>query len=165
LANKDPLTGLANRRKLNEGLHKLLQQQVLMNQQIALLYLDLDEFKEINDTYGHHVGDELLRQVTERINQVIRGDDTFSRIGGDEFVILLPDVDDMEEVAQIAERILEAVGQTRIIDGYSFSTSFSIGIAFYEEGDNPTSLIEKADYALYQAKDSGKNNYVIYNES
>ncbi|MDQ0160924.1 diguanylate cyclase domain-containing protein, partial [Alkalibacillus salilacus] len=128
-------------------------------------YLDLDEFKEINDTYGHHVGDELLRQVTERINHVIRGGDTFSRIGGDEFIILLPDVDNMEEVSHIAERILETMSQRWTIDSYSFLTTFSIGIALDEEGDNPATLIEKADRALYKAKSLGKNTYFIYNKS
>jgi diguanylate cyclase (GGDEF)-like protein len=132
---------------------------------IALLFLDLDRFKEINDTFGHSYGDEILVSVTHRFKACMRENDTIARIGGDEFVFLIEDIEDVTDLQTIINKILELFDKEIIVNKQSFKLSASIGISLYpDDGDNIEDLIKNADTAMYKAKDSGRNTYRFYTE-
>jgi diguanylate cyclase (GGDEF)-like protein/PAS domain S-box-containing protein len=164
IALYDPLTGLANRRLLYDRLNQ--STEILQRQQdtgIGVIMLDLDYFKAINDTYGHDVGDELLKEVGLRLTDCVRSEDTVSRPGGDEFTILLQDVTHPEDIRAVAQKILQSVRRSINIDKYSFKITCSIGISIaplhtYE----PKVLLKYADLALYRAKDSGRDNFQFF---
>lgn len=163
LAFHDSLTGLKNRAAFNE----ILEDKIAENKStLALMIIDLDDFKLVNDTFGHTVGDQLLKQVAQNIQSVIRKEDIAIRLGGDEFVLIMPSTN-REEVTYIAEsvieRIKEAVKHIEKVDGI---ISASIGIALTpEHGDDPELLYRKADYALYSSKNKGKNQYHIFTKN
>jgi len=129
-----------------------------------ICFLDLDGFKQVNDSYGHEAGDQLLVEVTHRLQEVLRAEDTLARVGGDEFVLLLNDLNGDKEYRQILERILEVVATPVMIDDHEAVVSASIGVTFhttdYEDGDT---LLRQADQAMYIAKQTGKNRYHLYN--
>lgn len=161
-ANFDSLTGLPNRMLLNDRLNYAIHLAYRTQEPIALLYLDLDHFKNINDTLGHNVGDELLIQVASRIQSVIRESDTISRQGGDEFMILLSGTD-AEGAAHLAEKLIETVSKPYEIEHKELSLTPSIGIALYPiDGVNLTSLSQAADSAMYRAKHDGRNCYRFF---
>ncbi|WP_414548531.1 EAL domain-containing protein [Anabaena sp. CCY 0017] len=159
----DLLTGLPNRLLFNELLDKAVPNAVRNQESLAVMFLDLDRFKVINDTLGHTLGDRLLQEVAERLNNFLRGGDTVARWGGDEFTILLPHVKYLEEVSQVAQRILQALEEVFYLDGHELYVSASIGIALLDKNSsNAETLIQHADTALYYAKDKGRNNYQFY---
>ncbi|SUI68620.1 diguanylate cyclase domain-containing protein [Shewanella morhuae] len=160
VANHDALTQLPNRALLDDRLAQALLSHQRDHTHFALLFIDLDNFKPINDQYGHPVGDELLVWVAKKLTKVIRGSDTVARFGGDEFVILLNRVQDLDAVTQVADNILQALSNPLIIQGVSVSISVSIGVVVYpRDGDTAISLLKKADQRMYQAKNDGGRCY------
>ncbi|MDK2905260.1 MAG: hypothetical protein PWR12_1336 [Eubacteriaceae bacterium] len=128
---------------------------------MAVMYMDLDCFKEINDRFGHDVGDELLKAVAARIKSVIRKGDTLARMGGDEFTLIIPDFEDVSDVEAVAEKIIKAMEKP--VTQKNLQITVSIGVAVYpDHGTNHESLLLSADKAMYQAKNAGKNNYRFY---
>jgi diguanylate cyclase (GGDEF)-like protein/PAS domain S-box-containing protein len=164
LAYHDDLTGLPNRRYIQKEIESLIQSNKAgYVTKLAILFLDLDRFKVINDTFGHSNGDILLAEVTKRLKGCLGGNDQLARMGGDEFIFLLKDFEDEEYVIQIAERILEQFKYPFTVNSNDFHTTVSIGIAIY--GNNEITLEEfmvYADNAMYKAKSQGKNRYVVY---
>ncbi|MBW7902962.1 MAG: EAL domain-containing protein [Rhodocyclaceae bacterium] len=165
LARHDPLTGLPNRMTLADRLEQALAHAERTQTRIALLFLDLDRFKTINDSLGHPVGDALLQELTRRLKGAVRETDTVSRLGGDEFVILAGGLGDPEMAADIAAKILAAVHRPFLVDSHRLSTSTSIGITLYpDDGADFDTLLKKADIAMYHAKDAGRNTYRFFTE-
>jgi diguanylate cyclase (GGDEF)-like protein/PAS domain S-box-containing protein len=165
LAHHDPLTELPNRLLLSARLNQSIKRAKREAKKIALLFLDLDRFKEINDTFGHSYGDEILVSVTHRFKACMRENDTIARIGGDEFVFLIEDIEDVTDLQTIINKILELFDKEIIVNKQSFKLSASIGISLYpDDGDNIEDLIKNADTAMYKAKDSGRNTYRFYTE-
>ncbi|WP_395345647.1 EAL domain-containing protein [Ningiella sp. W23] len=165
VAQFDTLTGLANRLLLQDRLNQAFANAQRNHQIVSVLFLDLDEFKHINDTLGHDVGDILLQQVANRLTNVLRANDTIARFGGDEFVILLGEDDHFTEILVVAEKIIAHVAEPYLIGGEQLFVTVSVGIAQGNfEDSNPETLLKHADLALYSAKNEGKNNYQIFNE-
>ncbi len=163
LAIHDPLTQLPNRILFFDRLNLALSQARRHGHLLAILMLDLDNFKKINDTYGHSVGDLLLKEVGHRLQVAIRSSDTVARFGGDEFVLLLPEIQTPSDASQIAKRILEVISSPFEINGLPIFITVSIGIALFpEDGNDRDSLITNADLALYAAKDKGRNCFFFY---
>lgn len=166
LAHHDPLTGLPNRTLLQDRLAQALGRAERSGSVLALLFLDLDRFKTINDSLGHLVGDHLLQSVAERLLQCVRDTDTICRQGGDEFIIVLPDIADADVPARIAEKILRRLAEPFEVDGHILGTSFSIGLSvFPEDGRTANVLMKNADTAMYHAKGSGRNTYRFFTEA
>ncbi len=160
LANHDPLTGLPNRNLFDERLHECLKWADTTQQIVALMFLDLDGFKKINDTLGHGVGDALLQAVAKRLNGCLRTSDLVARLGGDEFVILLTAVPQVQDVAGIARKILTTLSQAFAVSNQTIFVTTSIGISIFPaDGEEADLLIQQADEAMYQAKKLGKNQY------
>jgi diguanylate cyclase (GGDEF)-like protein/PAS domain S-box-containing protein len=159
LAQHDVLTDLPNRLLLNDRLNEAIALAVRYHRQLAVLYLDVDRFKHINDSLGHVIGDRLLRSVAQRLLECVRASDTISRQGGDEFVILLPEVAYPRDAAMCADKMLEALRVPHRIDGHDLHVTASIGIATYpEDGTDGETLVRRADFAMYDAKDSGRDS-------
>lgn len=132
---------------------------------LGLMFIDLDGFKQINDSYGHDAGDELLKMVSQRLLNKLRHTDTLSRLGGDEFVILLPELAEIKYVIDIADKILEEIDREFDVLGEQITISSSIGIAVYpKHGNTPESLLKLADFAMYYAKNHGKNKVQLYSD-
>jgi diguanylate cyclase (GGDEF)-like protein len=178
LAFYDGLTGLANRMLFLDRLDMEIKKATRHGQKFALLFLDLDQFKKINDTLGHHVGDLLLKNVAETLKQCIRMTDTatrpdkdesgsmIARLGGDEFTILLSNISSPENSATVAKRILKGIPKTHNFEGHDISVTTSIGISvFPADGTTSETLLRNADSAMYHAKNRGRNNYQFYMES
>lgn len=163
MAYKDSLTNLPNRHYLNDYFPALVDKG-LKNQEIAaFIYFDLDNFKRINDTIGHDIGDKVLASVAQRLQQLCRGDDTVVRLGGDEFSILFNNIQHEDNAKKSAERVLKAIHTPLFIDSREFILSTSLGIAMIpDHGDNLVTIMQNADLALYQAKQQGKNQYCLY---
>ena len=165
LAQHDALTGLPNRALLKDRLDQALAQATRLGKRIALMFLDLDRFKTINDSLGHATGDKLLQSVAARLRQSVRETDTVSRQGGDEFIIVLTGIDTPDEAGRIAAKILEQLDPPFDVDGQQLRTSFSIGIALFpEDGVSPETLMKNADTAMYHAKESGRDTYRFFDE-
>lgn len=163
LAHHDALTGLPNRRLLEDRIEQALAMAKRSQNQLAILFIDLDRFKLVNDTLGHHVGDLLLQSVAERICGLLREVDTVSRIGGDEFVVVLPNMDSPSAANEVATRILESLGQAYFVESHALIVTSSIGISLYPgNGDTAEELISRADAAMYFAKQKGRNNYQLF---
>ncbi len=163
IAFTDPLTGLLNRRAIENFIDRMIARYKRGASKFAILYLDLDNFKPINDTFGHDIGDKVLMEVSLRLKKLIRENDSVGRIGGDEFIILLDDISESEQSSVMAERIVKSFNEPFIIDGHSIMMSFSIGISIYpDNGEYRLSLFKAADMAMYQAKERGKNCYKFY---
>jgi diguanylate cyclase (GGDEF)-like protein len=163
LAHHDILTGLPNRSLFRDRLEHAMARSRRMQSPVAVMCLDLDRFKEINDTLGHPAGDKLLKIVAERLGTCVRETDTVARLGGDEFAVVQVDVAEAEGVAVLARRILMALAQPIDLDGHEVSCSGSIGIAMYpEDGDDPDRLLKNADIALYRAKADGRNTHSFF---
>ncbi|XQU09694.1 EAL domain-containing protein [Halomonas sp. LY9] len=157
-ATHDALTGLGNRALFEDRLRHDVDLAKRHHQQLAVLFIDLDEFKPINDTLGHAIGDQVLIHVARRLEEVIRPSDTLCRFGGDEFVLLLPDLDAPQHAQEVAERLLLELAQPYRIDRHELYLSASIGIALSDEAlDNPAALLQQADMAMYKAKQQGRN--------
>ncbi len=163
LARHDALTGLANRRLLDDRMGKLLSSARKGDQGVALLLIDLDRFKQVNDSLGHQVGDQLLVEVARRLNACVRGGDTVARLGGDEFVVLLAGIADHRGIAHVAEKIREALARPVEVGGHLLHTSPSIGISLYpSDGADLEGLLQAADIAMYQVKAAGRNAWMFF---
>jgi diguanylate cyclase (GGDEF)-like protein/PAS domain S-box-containing protein len=163
LAHYDALTDLPNRTLFQDRLQQALIQAQRENNQVAVMFIDLDRFKVINDTLGHNIGDLLLQAVAQRLTNCIRQGDTVCRQGGDEFVILLPKINHAEDAALVAQKILESVAKPYYLDKHELHISSSIGISFYpNDGVTAEALMKNADVAMYRAKELGRNNYQFY---
>jgi diguanylate cyclase (GGDEF)-like protein/PAS domain S-box-containing protein len=166
LAHHDALTGLPNRSLMADRLAQSLNLAQRNRRQVALMFLDLDRFKSINDTLGHTGGDALLKAVADRLEASVRESDSVGRQSGDEFLVLLPDLEDGGQAAQVAQKILAALSQPISIDGQQIHASASIGIALYPDDAHDTSaLLSHADTALYHAKAAGRNTFRYFTES
>jgi len=166
LAHHDPLTSLPNRALFQDRLDQAMVRAERSCDMLALLYLDLDRFKTINDSLGHIAGDRLLQAVAERLQHCVRDTDTICRQGGDEFIIVLADIGDPDVPARIAEKILRRLSEPFEIDSHILGTSFSIGIAVYPgDGTSVDVLMKNADTAMYHAKESGRNTYRFFTEA
>jgi diguanylate cyclase (GGDEF)-like protein len=165
LAYHDPLTDLPNRRLFMNHLHFVFDETKQKGYMSAIMYIDIDRFKNINDTLGHNVGDCLLKAVGERLTESVRRQDMIARIGGDEFTVLLSLIDDVGDTIKIAEKIVDVFKQPFKLEGHELYVSPSIGIAIYpDHGHDPETLIKRADTAMYYAKEQRKNKYQIYAE-
>ena len=163
LAHHDALTGLPNRALLHDRLQQTLAQAARGHGRVAVMFLDLDRFKVINDTLGHDVGDELLKEVAQRLRDAVRAVDTVARMGGDEFVIVLQEIADVEDAARVAEKIIAAFVPLVKIGKHELRASTSIGIGLYpEDGDAAYGLMKCADTAMYNAKRSGRNQFHFF---
>jgi len=158
-AQHDFLTGLPNRLLLNDRIHQAIALAPRHKKQVALLFLDLDGFKHINDSLGHPIGDKMLQSIARRLVNCVRASDTVSRQGGDEFVILLAEADQWEDIATTARRVLHAVAEVHSIDQYDLHVTTSIGVSvFPDDGLDAETLIRNADTAMYQAKENGRQS-------
>lgn len=165
IARTDALSGLANRNSLEEYLQKLIASSLRENKQFAFLFLDIDHFKSINDSLGHNVGDELLKNVASVIQKVVRPNDIVARIGGDEFVIVLQDYDTYLELSGIIERIQKQLMRPWLIQNHPIHISSSIGIALYpDDGTDIVTLMKHSDIAMYQAKKEGRAQYQFFTQ-
>lgn len=164
-AYHDPLTDLPNRTLFNEFLTSELARAKRYGHHFAVLFLDLDFFKEVNDLLGHTAGDELLQQIAEVLKRSMRESETISRMGGDEFLVLVRDITGKPDISRIAERVLETIGKPWDIENHKIDITASIGAAvFPEDGVDPDSLIKNADTAMYIAKAKGRNRLQIYGD-
>jgi diguanylate cyclase (GGDEF)-like protein len=162
LALQDPLTGLANRRLLAERMSMALDHARRNQSAMAVLYLDLDGFRQVNNTLGHSAGDGLLKMVAARLLATVREEDTVARLGGDEFIIGLWHLSSADDAATVASKVIEAVSQPYDIEGHTVSITASAGIGIYPfHGDDADKLMKSADLALYETKRAGKNAYRV----
>ncbi|HEY9145754.1 MAG TPA: diguanylate cyclase, partial [Thiobacillus sp.] len=165
LAHHDVLTGLPNRVLLRDRFEQALARAQRSRKHVAMLYLDLDNFKMVNDTLGHAAGDKLLLEAVKRLIHCTRDSDTISRQGGDEFILLLNEIPDMETVERVAADILRQLAEPVEINGHAMNASCSIGVAMYpQDGSDFDSLLQKADTAMYNAKDAGRNTYRFFDD-
>lgn len=164
IAHYDALTNLPNRLLLFDRLQHALAQSKRNNSAVAVIYLDLDGFKEVNDMHGHETGDQLLVAISERLKQALREGETLARLGGDEFVAILQDLHDSSAIKPVLDRLLLAASTPILIDNYSHGVSASIGVTFYPQKEemDAEQLVRQADQAMYTAKQSGKNRYHIF---
>jgi diguanylate cyclase (GGDEF)-like protein/PAS domain S-box-containing protein len=163
LAYTDPLTGLPNRLLLRDRLEHAIAAAQRNRSIVGVLFLDLDYFKQVNDEHGHHIGDHLLREIAERTKACVRDVDTVSRMGGDEFVLVLPELREAGDAGAVARKILAALAQPCVIDGRELRITPTLGISIYpHHGGDADSLLRNADSAMYHAKESGKNSFRFY---
>ncbi|MBL8380935.1 MAG: EAL domain-containing protein [Burkholderiales bacterium] len=166
LARHDALTGLPNRAFLNERVADMLSLAKRHGESAAILFVDLDNFKSINDSLGHHAGDEVLKEVALRLRETLRDIDMVARVGGDEFLVALADVGAPGDATRVANKLLASVSAPLAVDGQSVYVTTSIGISLYpRDGEAPDALIRAADAAMYAAKQSGRNNFHFYSPS
>jgi diguanylate cyclase (GGDEF)-like protein len=163
LAHHDPLTGLINRHLFPDRLARAMILSQRHRKKIALLYVDLDKFKQINDDHGHLAGDAVLQEVASRLQALLRDSDTIARMGGDEFVVILQDISSKTAVNKVAKKIITALAEPIHFHEARFSVMASIGISIYPDDDKEIdALLQKADRAMYQAKKSSTANYMFY---
>lgn len=165
LAYYDSLTGLPNRLLFNDRLHQAAAESKRHGNFFALMLLDIDRFKNVNDTLGHEAGDKLLREISSRLQLSIREGDTIARLGGDEFTLIFPDLSDVQDVVNLARDIVQRLSLPIFIDGHEVFTSASVGITLFpQDTDEKDSLVKFADSAMYHAKAQGRNNYQFYSQ-
>ncbi len=163
LAHHDVLTGLPNRLLFGANLTKALQRAKRYDHRVALLFLDLDRFKIINDTLGHGAGDELLKEIARRLGACVRANDTVARLGGDEFTVILEQIGQVDDAAHLAAKLIETVAKPVVVGGREVVTSTSIGISLYpDDANEPEGLVKAADAAMYRAKERGRNVFDFY---
>ena len=165
-AHHDSLTGLPNRFLFNDRLKQTIKQAVRDDTKIAVLFIDLDHFKGINDSMGHRVGDELLVEVAKRLKGEIRQTDTLARLGGDEFSIVINQINNNDSVVEVTQNLLKIMNAPIELRDQSFYVTLSIGVAIFpDDGSSPDELLKNADAAMYQAKDDGRNTYQFYTQA
>jgi len=165
LAHFDPLTQLPNRLLFRDRLNRALAEAARNNKMVALMFVDLDGFKNINDTFGHPKGDDLLVEASKRLSRCVRRSDTVARLGGDEFTVIIPDLVDVHQVMSVAERIIKDLSKPFVLDREEMFTSASIGISIYpKDGLNTDRMLQHADTAMYQAKLQGKNRFQFFSQ-
>jgi diguanylate cyclase (GGDEF)-like protein len=165
-AERDFLTGLPNRALLTDRLAQSIAFAIRHGKRLAVLYVDLDNFKDINDSFGHSVGDQLLQSAAKRLEQCVRHSDSVSRQGGDEFVVLLAEVESAQDAACVSEKLIKAMAKPHLFAGHEINVTLSIGISLFPDdagdaGDAET-LLTNADTAMYHAKRAGRNNYKCF---
>jgi diguanylate cyclase (GGDEF)-like protein/PAS domain S-box-containing protein len=166
LAHHDPLTGLPNRLLFQDRLQKSMTRTARRGEALAVLFIDLDRFKTVNDTLGHHVGDELLKQVAALLAGCLRDGDTLARLGGDEFIVLLEDVDGERGARTVADKLMRLFERPVLVSGYELFVTGSVGISLYpQDAQDLNMLVRNADVAMYQAKARGRNGYRFYTPS
>ncbi|MFH2046757.1 MAG: diguanylate cyclase, partial [Pseudomonadota bacterium] len=166
IAYHEPLTGLPNRMLLLDRSAVAIHQADRNRNKVAFMMLDLDKFKEINDTFGHHIGDLLLKSVAEKLTSILRQVDTVARLGGDEFVLLLPEQKDALSALQVAQKIMDGLRDSITLEGQTITITTSIGISIYpDHGADIDTILKTADSAMYQAKQEGRNRYRLYNKT
>lgn len=166
IAFHDSLTQLPNRTLFYDRLDRAIIDARREETKVALMFLDLDRFKIVNDTLGHHVGDLLLQEVAERLKETVRGSDTVARLGGDEFVIILPDLERARDVSKVASKLLENLNEPMLIQENELFTTPSIGISLYPtDGSTVEALMQSADTAMYHVKEAGKNNFQYFTQA
>jgi len=159
-AERDFLTGLPNRALLTDRLAQSIALALRHGKRVALMYLDLDNFKDINDSLGHSIGDQLLQSTARRLEACVRHSDTISRHGGDEFVVLLSEVGAVEDAAHAAEKLIKIMAEPHRIGDHRINVTLSIGISLYpDDGEDVETVLANADTAMYHAKRGGRNNY------
>src|SRR5258707_14902872 len=162
-AYHDALTGLPNRRLFRDRLTVALAHARRLKHPLAVMFLDIDRFKVVNDTLGHSTGDELLKAIAARLQVSLREEDSIARMGGDEFTVLLADLKTPDDAAKIAQKVLDMVALPLQIDGTELFVTTSIGIALFpSDGDTAETLLANADHAMYRAKDAGRNSYQMF---
>ena len=160
MATRDALTGLPNRLLLHERLSQAIAQARRGGRRVGVLFIDLDRFKNVNDTLGHRIGDELLKHVTSAVASTLRETDLLARLGGDEFMVIVEDFDDPQVLGRIAQKLLDAIAQPFRIEEHDIYVTSSIGIAVYpDDSDDPEELLKHADVAMYRSKELGRNTY------
>lgn len=163
LAHFDTLTGLPNRELFTDRIRQAIAHAHRMDGKVALLFVDLDNFKGINDSYGHAVGDQLLKEVATRLKSCVREGDTVARLAGDEFIVMLPDVEAVDDAATVARKILEVLARPLPLEGHELYTGASIGISLFPtDATDGDELLRTADLAMYRAKQEGRNDYRFY---
>ena len=163
LATHDGMTGLANREMFNELVNLAIESARRYGRKLSVLFLDLDGFKEINDSLGHEFGDRILIEIAERVKKCVRASDVVARLGGDEFVVLVPEVKDISQLNMIAKNILSTVSRPVETFGRQRTVTASIGISIFPiDAQNASALMKNADTAMYRAKEKGKNDFQIY---
>ncbi|MFQ5471535.1 MAG: putative bifunctional diguanylate cyclase/phosphodiesterase [Dehalococcoidia bacterium] len=163
MAHHDALTGLPNRALFEDRLTVAVSQARRSGEALAVMYLDLDRFKLVNDTLGHGAGDRLLSMVADEISGLLREGDTVARVGGDEFTLLLPQVSGSEDAIEVANRILAQLKKPKRLAGQEFRVTTSIGVTFFPgDGEDPETLLRNADTAMYRAKERGRDNYQLF---
>ncbi len=166
MAHYDQLTGLANRNLLYDRLKQALAQSRRYKKKLALLFLDLDGFKPVNDKFGHNIGDLLLKEVAVRLQGCVREVDTVARAGGDEFVIVLSGIGNRKHAAGSAAKILHSLAHPCLLEGKECRIGGSIGIAISpDDGEDIDSLLKKADEAMYHAKNTGRNSFMFHEDA
>lgn len=164
-ASYDGLTGLANRYHFSQRFTMMIQEHHRRKHKFALFFIDLDYFKEVNDNWGHHVGDELLKLFATRMGRIVRAEDLVARLAGDEFVIVLNDLESATQAELLAEKLQLELGEPYVIDGQYLSVTHSLGIAMFpQDGENMELLLQNADRAMYEAKRAGKNRAYFFND-
>ncbi|MBL0124971.1 MAG: PAS domain-containing protein [Betaproteobacteria bacterium] len=162
-ATHDNLTGLPNRAMLQDRLRQAISRARRGGHRIAVMFIDLDRFKDVNDTLGHRIGDELLREISARLSRVVRESDLLVRLSGDEFMVVLEQVTDLESPRFVAEKLLDEIRQPSRIDGHDIHISGSVGISLFpDDAEDVDALLKNADMAMYRAKELGKNTYQIF---
>src|SRR5437764_3690341 len=163
LATRDTLTGLPNRVLLHERLSQAISKARRAGQRVGVLFIDLDRFKNVNDTLGHRIGDELLKHVTRALSSALRETDLLARLGGDEFMVIVEDVDDPSVLSRIAQKLPDAVSQPFEVEEHDIYVTSSIGISVYpDDGDAPEELLKHADVAMYRSKELGRNTFQFF---
>jgi diguanylate cyclase (GGDEF)-like protein/PAS domain S-box-containing protein len=163
LAHHDALTSLPNRTLFVERLSHAIAHAQRNQKMVAVIFLDLDYFKQVNDTLGHHVGDQLLQMVAQRLTDCVRAEDTVARLGGDEFTVILEEIADAENIPAVARKIIDSLSQPMTLDGKEMTITTSLGICLYpNDGGQPDTLIKHADTAMYLAKEKGRNNFQFF---
>jgi diguanylate cyclase (GGDEF)-like protein/PAS domain S-box-containing protein len=166
MAFHDSLTGLPNRELFSDRLNIALIQAKRNKMKVGVIMLDLDHFKDVNDTLGHDVGDILLKATAERLSGILRKGDTVARFGGDEFVMVIPDIKVIEGIIEVAQKIIDRFHKPFLIDTNQFIVTTSIGIAVYpNDGIDEVNLLKNADIAMYQAKQAGRAQYIFYEKA
>ncbi|WP_417840433.1 EAL domain-containing protein [Terasakiella sp.] len=166
LAYFDELTKLPNRRLFSDRLNMAVARSKRHHERLAIMFVDLDHFKKINDTLGHNTGDALLVEAAERLKHCTRDEDTVARMGGDEFILLFPEIESVDEVTKVAQRIVEAFSEPFIVDQQNLFVTASLGISvFPDDGEDTETIIKNADVAMYRSKDAGRSTYNLFNAS
>jgi len=162
-ASHDGLTGLPNRSMLQERLRQAITRARRIGCRVAALFIDLDRFKEVNDTLGHRIGDELLRDIAQRLSEMVRESDMLVRLSGDEFMVVLEHINDLDAPRLVAGKLIEEIAQAAFIEGHEIHVSASVGISvFPDDADDVENLLKNADMAMYRAKSQGKNAYEVF---
>jgi diguanylate cyclase (GGDEF)-like protein/PAS domain S-box-containing protein len=163
LAQHDALTGLPNRALLTDRLMRAIAHAERHGKKFAVIFLDLDDFKKVNDSLGHHAGDQMLQIVAQRLTGCVRAEDTVARLGGDEFIVLMEEIGSEENVPVVAGKIVACLAQPMTVEGREMQISTSVGISLYpDHGAQPHQLIKNADTAMYRAKAEGRNKFHFF---